>query len=552
MNQTEHEDALTDGPAQPKVVVIGTGHWGRNLVRNFDGLGALSGLTDLDPSTRAAFAGRYPAATVYENIDAVLADPVVDAVAIATPAETHYAVARAAVEAGKDVFVEKPLALTADEGRALVDYAQRQGRVLMVGHLLRFHPAVRKIGELIEEGAVGQLRYIYSNRLNFGKIRTEENILWSFAPHDISLILHLVGAAPSHVQATGGSFLNPHVADVTLTHLEFQNGVRAHVHVSWLHPYKDQRLVVIGDRGMVVFDDQKPWSEKLSYYQHVVDWVDRQPVAQKAEGRPITVAEEEPLRNECEHFVRCVSSRGTPLTDGREGLAVLEVLAQAQRSLNETHDAPRRGISTPAERRTDSVKFGDDVRIHPTVEIDGPVEIGDGSRVWHFSKLLGPLTIGKRCNLGQNVVVERHVTLGNNVKVQNNVSIYSGVVLEDDVFCGPSMVFTNVGTPRSHYPRRGQYEATHVGRGASIGANATVVCGNRVGRYAFVGAGSVVTRDVPDYGLVYGNPARLHGWSCYCGDRLQMGVDTASETSACGDCGRVYAREGHRVTPTED
>ncbi|MEZ4470835.1 MAG: acyltransferase [bacterium] len=174
--------------------------------------------------------------------------------------------------------------------------------------------------------------------------------------------------------------------------------------------------------------------------------------------------------------------------------------------------------------------------------------LGAGTKIWHFSKLLGPLTIGQGCILGQNVVVECGVTIGNNVKIQNNVSVYSGVILEDDVFCGPSMVFTNVGTPRSAHPRRGQYVTTRVCQGASIGANATVVCGNRLGRYAFVGAGAVVTKDVPDHGLVYGNPARLRGWACFCGARLPMGVDPQhTEQATCPDCARRYRREGLAV-----
>ncbi|MCB9545717.1 MAG: N-acetyltransferase [Myxococcales bacterium] len=203
---------------------------------------------------------------------------------------------------------------------------------------------------------------------------------------------------------------------------------------------------------------------------------------------------------------------------------------------------PLLGLAAP------TTALGEGAFIHPTAEVDGPVDVGAGTKIWHFTKLLGPLTIGQGCVLGQNVVVERGVSIGNNVKIQNNVSVYSGVILEDDVFCGPSMVFTNVGTPRSAFPRRGQYATTRVCQGASIGANATVVCGNRLGRYAFVGAGAVVTRDVPDHGLVYGNPARLRGWACFCGARLPMGVDPQQkEGCACADCGRRYQRDGLQV-----
>ncbi len=191
--------------------------------------------------------------------------------------------------------------------------------------------------------------------------------------------------------------------------------------------------------------------------------------------------------------------------------------------------------------------------VHESVIIEGDVNIGDGTKIWHFSKLLGPLTIGERCSFGQNVVIERNVTIGNNVKVQNNVSIYSGVILEDDVFCGPSMVFTNVGTPRSGYPRKGLYKTTRVEKGASIGANATIVCGNTLGTYCFVGAGSVVTKDVPPYALVYGNPAKLRGWACFCGERLNLGIDQdGNDRTTCEECQRSYERNGRSVREIED
>ena len=186
--------------------------------------------------------------------------------------------------------------------------------------------------------------------------------------------------------------------------------------------------------------------------------------------------------------------------------------------------------------------------VHESVVLDGDVTIGNGTKIWHFSKLLGPLTIGQNCSFGRNVVIERNVKIGNNVKIQNNVSVYSGVILEDDVFCGPSMVFTNVGTPRSAYPRRGQYLETRVCRGASIGANATVVCGNTLGQYCLIGAGAVVTKDVPAYGLVYGNPARLKGWACFCGERLAFGIHDGQESCTCEECGRTYDRIGLNVT----
>ena len=201
-----------------------------------------------------------------------------------------------------------------------------------------------------------------------------------------------------------------------------------------------------------------------------------------------------------------------------------------------------------AEQPTEAI-IDENAQLHPTVEVAGAVEVGAHTKIWHFSKLLGPLKIGESCSFGQNVVIEKGVEIGRNVKVQNNVSIYAGVILEDDVFCGPSMVFTNVGTPRSHYPRRNAYSITRVGRGASIGANATVVCGHSLGRYSFVGAGAVVTKDVPDFALVYGNPARVRGWACYCGQKLKFEEKSGQQHATCEECNRNYRLEGELVTP---
>jgi predicted dehydrogenase len=318
---------------EARVCVAGCGHWGKNLVRNFHQLGRLRGLCDVDQQRAGALGGQYPGARAYPGFAEVLADPEIDAVAIATPAEQHASMAIAALNAGKDVFVEKPLALTAEDGRAMVEASRARGRVLMVGHLLIHHPAVKAIQQLLRAGELGRLEYIYSNRLSMGKVRREENALWSFAPHDISVILLLIGQMPIEVTAVGGTYLQPNIADVTVSNLLFERGTRAHIFVSWLHPYKEQRLVVIGSKKMVVFEDSRP-SDKLMLFDKEVAWKDGQIEVAQPKGVPIPYAADEPLRSECAHFVECVEAGREPLTSGEDGVRVLEVLQACQRSLS--------------------------------------------------------------------------------------------------------------------------------------------------------------------------------------------------------------------------
>ena len=261
------------------VACIGAGYWGKNLIRNFYELKALAAICESDAERLSAAAARCPEVEHTSSFDRVLADGRIKAVAIATPAETHGELARRALLAGKDVFVEKPLCLSVEEGRALIALAAAQQRILMVGHLLWYHPAIARLKQLIDDGELGRIRYIYSNRLTLGMIRREENILWSFAPHDISVILGLVGEMPEHVEAQGGNYLHDAIADVTVSLLSFPSGIKAHVFVSWLHPYKEQKLIVVGERGMAVFDDVA--EHKLKLYPHVISWNGSMPMSSR-------------------------------------------------------------------------------------------------------------------------------------------------------------------------------------------------------------------------------------------------------------------------------
>ncbi len=524
----------SDQDKMPRVAVIGAGYWGKNIVRNFLALNALSMVCDPDPAVCQAVVQASQGVKTCSQTGDILQNPEVQAVAIATPAASHYLIAKEALLAGKDVFVEKPLALEVSEGQELVDLAEKNGRILMVGHILHYHPAIQTLKTLIDAGELGKIQYIYSNRLNIGKIRAEENILWSFAPHDLSVILLLMGEMPQEVSAHGAPYLQHNVADVTLTSLDFPSQVKGHIFVSWLHPFKEQMLVVVGDKKMAVFDDVSR-DRKLVLYPHRIDWIDRIPVARKAEGEVVALAATEPLKEECSHFLACVQSRQRPRTDGREGLRVLQVLEACQQSLD------RKGTPMPLGREPGGGP-PPPYFIHPTAVVDQPSDIGAGTKIWHFSHILKDCRLGENCNIGQNVVIGPGVTLGQGCKVQNNVSVYPGVTLEDYVFCGPSMVFTNVFNPRAHIRRMDEVRPTLVKTGATIGANATVVCGVTIGRYAFVGAGAVVTRDVPDHALVLGNPARQAGWMCACGVKLD-------ERLACPACGQCFTPFPGGLTP---
>jgi predicted dehydrogenase len=325
---------------QPIVLAqVGTGDWGANLARNFAALPdcELRVLCDTDAARLERAARFAPAARRLTDPEAVARDPEVAAVAVAASAVAHYPLARRFLDAGKDVFVEKPMTLRAAEAADLVRRAEAGGRILMAGHLLLYHPAVVKLHELVRDGALGDLRYVYAQRTNLGKVRPDENALWSFAPHDVAVILHLIGDDPEDVSARGEAFLQPGIHDVVFLYLRFPRGHLAHVHVSWLDPHKVRRLTVVGAGKMAVLDDAEP-TEKLRVYDkgvdagQVVDFARAMALRSGDIWIPRLDASE-PLTLECRHFLECVRSRQAPRTDGREGLRVIRVLEAASRSL---------------------------------------------------------------------------------------------------------------------------------------------------------------------------------------------------------------------------
>ena len=318
-----------------KIIQVGCGHWGKNLTRNFADINALAGITDRNRDAAVAMADTYGVPVM--TFEEALANPSIDGIALATPTETHANLAKRVLQAGKHVYVEKPLALKIEDAETLIALASKLNKRLMVGHLLQYHPIFIALRDHVEAGLIGDLQYLYSTRMSLGKLRTEENVLWSFAPHDFSMLLNLVKQEPTNVTAQGASFVTPGIADWATVQCTFPNGVRGHIQTSWLHPFKEQRLVVIGTKGMLVFEDSLPdWDKKLVHYAHKIRTDFTVPSPERADAIYLKVEKGEPLKEECRHFIESIETGKTPRTDGREGLAVLRALDAAEIALQES------------------------------------------------------------------------------------------------------------------------------------------------------------------------------------------------------------------------
>lgn len=309
------------------IALIGAGAWGKNLLRNLHELGVLHSVVDPSPAARRLAAELQ--VPCYDDRESVLGDAAVTGAVIATPAQTHCEVALAAIAAGKDVFVEKPIALTPEDARRMAAAAESAGRVLMVGHLLQYHPVFEALRSLVERGELGSVRYISCARLNFGRIRSNENVIWSFSPHDISMVLSLVPSAVADVAASGHAILQAGIEDIGRIELTFENGAYAEIRSSWLNPFKEQKLVVVGDTAMAVFDDREPWERKLAIFENAVELSDTGPTAKAGPVRYVAVQHREPLKSEMQHFVDRIADRRAPRTDAAEATAVLEVLQRS-------------------------------------------------------------------------------------------------------------------------------------------------------------------------------------------------------------------------------
>lgn len=480
--------------------LIGGGYWGKNLIRDYNSLGVLHTICDINEAALKKYNVMYPTIKTTTNWDDVLNDTNINAVCISLPAEMHYTFAKRSLLANKDVYVEKPITLNIKEAEELIQLAKKKNKILMVGHLLHYHPAIVKIKEMVNEGKIGKVKNIVANRLSLGIFRKYENVLWSFAPHDISVILALINDMPQLVMCHGKDHINEGVHDVTNSVLKFKDAY-VNINVNWLNPYKEQKMSIIGEKGMILFDDVSK-DQKLTYFREYIQYssdIQSNPRAIKNNGINIEVnLSKSPLLIECEHFVECCAERKIPITDGQEGLRVLKVLDSLNKSLIHNKEI------LLLEK---SKKYF----AHDTAVIDEGAEIGEGTKVWHFSHICKGAKIGKNCNIGQNVFIAGGAVLGDNCKVQNNVSIYAGVEAEDYVFFGPSCVLTNDINPRGIHSKNGEYMKTILKKGVTLGANCTIVCGNTLGKHSLIGAGSVICKDVEAYSIIVGNPGKKIG-----------------------------------------
>lgn len=485
-----------------KLGLIGAGYWGKNLVRDFYKLGVLKIVCDMDINLLQYHKEKYPNINTTTNWNDILEDNDISAVCVSLPAQMHHLFAKQALEKGKDVYVEKPITLDIKEALELTELAKEKGLILMVGHLLHYHPAIEKIKEIVNNGRIGKIKSIVCNRLNLGKFRINENVLWSFAPHDISVVLSLCGnSLPDSIQTTGKDILTKGIYDVTNTVMIYETeGIYVNINTSWLNPYKEQRMSIVGEKGMILFDDVLK-EGKLRLFKNYVNWsssTNPEPIPGKSDGIIIDFDTSLfPLEKECYHFIQSCETRERPITDGMEGVRVLKVLTKAQESLNNNGN------------KYNFKEF--DYFVHESSIVDSGARIGNGCKIWHYSHISSGCDIGSNCNIGQNVYVAKGSKLGSNCKIQNNVSIYSGVICEDNVFLGPSCVLTNDLNPRCEYSKNGAYINTYIERCSSIGANSTIICGNRIGHHSLIGAGAVVTKDVEPYSVMVGNPAKKIG-----------------------------------------
>ncbi|PXF45113.1 UDP-2-acetamido-3-amino-2,3-dideoxy-D-glucuronate N-acetyltransferase [Gracilariopsis chorda] len=518
------------------LIIVGAGKWGTNFITTACALKLSVAIVETNLEALALIKCNprvSPACRFFSNLGQALGALPNAAVVVATPPSTHFALAKQAITAGRHVLVEKPMCDNLQDAQRLADLARNHQVTLMVDHLLHYSVHHRRMLYLIESGLIGKVKRVHMSRMNFGAVRTNENVLWSLSPHDVSILLAVFkDQSPDSVLCTGHKVVSLHVEDSVSLHVRFKDGVHAQIDCNWMHPFKERRTIVYGTKGCIVLNEAMPdatlkriqafhWSAKRKHdgssvkieksEAHILQYLKDQ------SGQAASELEEmdakQPLQVVLEHFLECIQKQTVPRTDGNEGVRVLRILSAASESLVKGGEVVSLHNISPAVHALRSF-------VHPTAVVDQGAVLGQGTKVWHFSHIMPGAVLKEKCNIGQNVYIGGKAKLGRNVKVQNNVSIYDEVCIDDDVFLGPSCVLTNVKNPRSHVSRKHEYMPTVIEKGVTVGANATIVCGITLGAYSFVGAGAVVTKNVPPHAMVYGNPAVIKGWMSTTGNKL--------------------------------
>tara|TARA_Y100000992_G_scaffold302630_1_gene277797 strand:+ start:2924 stop:4417 length:1494 start_codon:yes stop_codon:yes gene_type:complete len=484
-----------------KLGLIGGGYWGKNLIRDFCKLNDLHTVCDVDDKALDTVRENYNGVKTTKNFDVMLRNAEITRICIALPAHMHYEYVKKALLADKDVYVEKPFTLNIDKAKELTQLAKDKEKILMVGHLLQYHPAIEKIREIVSSGSIGDVKQIVANRCSLGIFRTFENVLWSFGVHDLSVILSLCGdEMPESVVCNGCSHITPGIQDIANCVLKYKDKY-VNLNLNWISPYKEQKLSIVGTKGMLTFDDVTKTLKFIpEYIRFSHELTPSNPVAIKNNEQTVFYSSDFPLLRECQHFKRCCETREQPRTNGDEGVRVIELLTYLQTSLENN------GKEIYLKKSTIS-----DIFVHPTATVDANAEIGKGTKIWHYSHICEGAKIGKNCNIGQNVYIAGGAVIGDNCKVQNNVSIYSGVEAGDNVFFGPSCVLTNDLNPRCAYPKNGNYVKTIIRDGVTLGANSTIVCGKTIEENAFIAAGAIVCKDVSKGSLMIGTASKNRG-----------------------------------------
>ncbi len=519
-----------------QIAIIGCGRLAKELIETFYDLGVLKIICDTNNNDLSWYKKHFDNLQTNTSYDEILDDNSITGVVIAHPFENHGDIARKALLARKHVYLCRPLVIVDKTKKELLSLAKKQKRIVMIGKNLHNYPVFPLLKEMVSSGELGTLKYIHANRLSTGTIKEDENILWSFSPQDISLIIGLAGQMPEFVAATGANFYHSNMADLTSSFMHFPTGLRAHIFVSWLHSEKEHKLVVVGDKKIAVFQDQKTPIQKLHIYPHQISWDTNIPVPQKSKAEIINIYPNELLKEDCDNFLQIINGQRDYADNGNEGKQVLDVLNASQLSINQDGKkiylaqtlGKEKGYATSPifdppqmEDRIGKIITLVDVKNSPRLEkhmVNNP-----------FQKSIPPNSHKTEMSF---LPFQRLTQDGKGCRINNNISIYKDLILESELFNPSSQSFS---ATTQHFlandPKKVQL--TIIKKGATLGANCTIARGKTIGEYAYVGAGAVVLEDVPAHALVVGNPAKIKGWLCRCGNRLRFSRDNKSSCASC-------------------